>query len=63
MKRKRRELRRWKTWAVVDLAGVYQMTIHQSRRDAQDKHGSFKYLEDAKWQIVRVEVRELRKRK
>jgi hypothetical protein len=49
-----------KAWLVVDVEGTYVPTLHLTRREAQTEIADQAFLRDAKWRVVRVEVREIK---
>jgi hypothetical protein len=50
---------RWpfKAWLLFDALGTYESTLHHKRASAESEKREQCYLIDAKWRIVRVEVR------
>lgn len=49
----------FKAWLVVDREGTYSPTMHITRNEAAAHRQEHSHLIDAKWVIVRVQVREL----
>lgn len=51
----------FKAWMLFDRLGTYQSTVFADREEALIERDSQKYLIDAKWSIVRVEVKPCRR--
>jgi hypothetical protein len=47
----------FKAWLLVDDNGTYSPSMYITRREAQAEMEDRIYIEDAKWKIVRVEIR------
>lgn len=47
----------FRAWLLVDDRGTYSPTMHITKREAQTELREHSYLEDAKWRVVRVEIR------
>jgi hypothetical protein len=58
-----RKMRVWKMWALVDRTDTYLKTVHTTKTIALREKSEWEYLKDAKWVVIRVEVRELAKRR
>ena len=51
------KLKPFKAWLVVDAKGTYVPTLHLTRREAKTEIGDQQFIRDAKWRVVRVDVR------
>ena len=46
-------------WALYDRADIYALTVYHTKNDAMAYRDNSKFLRDARWAIMRIEVREL----
>lgn len=49
----------FKAWLLLDGEGTYVPGLHMTRRSAAEEAASWSYLRDAKWRVMRVEIRPL----
>ena len=49
----------FKAWLLTDATDTYEGTLHYTRASAESEKRDQSFLRDAKWRILRVEVKPL----
>ena len=55
------KLKPFKAWLLLDAEGTFVPGLHLTRRNAEEEAEQWHYLRDAKWRVVRVEVKPVRR--